>query len=257
MPPDPFRRASTQMEAAALTNAAVTVLAAPEAPGLTLDDGLAASPERFFNRELSWLAFNRRVIEESENPRHPLLERLRFLAISANNLDEFYMVRVAGLREQVREGVRVLSQDGLTAAEQLVRVNAEAAELLAEQQDQWRDLRIALSEEGLTVVDAGDINQADRSALEEAFLRDIFPVLTPLAIDPAHPFPFIPNLAFSLALKLRIKRGHSDARSMYALVAIPAQVARFFELPIVGRRKGCRRFLSLEDEVSLFVDHLF
>jgi polyphosphate kinase len=243
------------MEAAAL---APDLSPAPTAPGLTLDTVLLQSPDRFFNREMSWLAFNRRVIEESENPRHPLLERLRFLSISAQNLDEFYMVRVAGLREQVREGVRVLSQDGLTAAEQLVRVNAEAAELMQVQQDQWRSLRIALADEGLTVVGSADVTGQDHRWLEEVFLRDVFPVLTPLAIDPAHPFPFIPNLAFSLALRLKLKRNGDEPRSMYALAPIPAQVARFWELPSGSRRgQKSRRFISLESLLSLFVDHLF
>ncbi|CAN7364587.1 RNA degradosome polyphosphate kinase [Phenylobacterium sp. LjRoot219] len=228
----------------------------PVAERATSDDpaALARSPERFFNRELSWLSFNRRVLAESKNPRHPLLERLRFLAISANNLDEFYMVRVAGLKAQVREGVRVLSQDGLTPAEQLERVNAEAADLMGDQQLRWRQLYSELASEGLRLVSPGEVTEREKASLEEVFAAQLFPVLTPLAIDPAHPFPFIPNLAFSLVLKLK---RHSDGRLLYALVPIPAQVARFWELPRAGRRKAERRFLSLEGFLVLFLDHLF
>ena len=215
----------------------------PSSPAL--NEAMLSSPDRFFNRELSWLAFNQRVIAESENPRHPLLERLRFLSISANNLDEFYMVRVAGLKGQVREGVRVVSQDGLTPAEQLERVNESAAVLMTAQQKRWRDLRIELREQGLNLIDAGDVTAPERAALCDIFQTQLFPVLTPLAIDPAHPFPFIANLAFSLVLKLK---RHSDNRSMYALVPIPAQVRRFWELPPTthGRaRRPSRRFIAL------------
>jgi polyphosphate kinase len=217
-------------------------------------NALADLPQRFFNRELSWLSFNRRVLAESKNPRHPLLERLRFLSISANNLDEFYMVRVAGLRAQVREGVRVVSQDGLTAAEQLERVNAEAADLMDAQQRRWRQICGELTAEGLQLVGPSEVSEREKEALEDIFAAQLFPVLTPLAIDPAHPFPFIPNLAFSLVLKLK---RISDGRLLYALVPIPAQVARFWELPRTNRRRTERRFLSLEGFVSLFLDHLF
>ncbi len=224
-------------------------------PHATATD-LAGSPARFFNRELSWLAFNRRVLAESMNLRHPLLERLRFLAISANNLDEFYMVRVAGLKAQVREGVRVLSQDGLTPAEQLVRVNAAAADLMADQQTRWQQLCLEMAGEGLHYVSAADVTPAERLSLETRFLSELFPVLTPLAIDPAHPFPFIPNLAFSLVLKIRRV---SDGRQLYALAPLPAQMARFWELapPKATRRKAPRRVISLESMVMLFLDHLF
>ena len=230
-----------------------TLTPVPSSPAL--DEALIGAPERYFNREISWLAFNERVLEESYNPRHPLLERLRFLSISANNLDEFYMVRVAGLKGQVREGVRVLSQDGLTPSEQLSRVNAAAATLMADQQRRWRDLRGELKAEGLHLIDQGDVTAIERAWLSEAFQSQIFPVLTPLAIDPAHPFPFIPNLAFSLVLKLKRLQ---DGKSLYALVPVPAQVKRFWELPANSRsRKPSRRFLSLEGVLALFLDQIF
>jgi polyphosphate kinase len=225
------------------------------APQLQLDETLMASPERFFNREISWLKFNARVLEEAANPAHPLLERLRFLSISANNLDEFFMTRVAGLKGQVRERVRTLSADGLTAAEQLERVNIAAGELMAEQQKRWRQLRNELTEAGIEVVKPNKITKTDRDRLEPEFLSQLFAVLTPLAIDPAHPFPFLPNLGFSLALKLRRER---DNKTLYALVPVPTQVRRFWELPGDGRSvKGRRRFVTLETVLLLFIEHLF
>ncbi|HET6970857.1 MAG TPA: polyphosphate kinase 1, partial [Phenylobacterium sp.] len=242
------------------TDVAPSVVPAPTAGSEPVaaprPEDLTGSPARFFNRELSWLAFNRRVLAESMNPRHPLLERLRFLAISANNLDEFYMVRVAGLKAQVREGVRVLSQDGLTPAEQLARVNEAAADLMADQQTRWRELCAELSVAGLRYITAAEVTEAERAGLEEVFLSQLFPILTPLAIDPAHPFPFIPNLAFSLVLKIR---RISDGRQLYALAPLPAQAPRFFEVTAgkTARRKAARRVISLESMVALFLDHLF
>lgn len=238
-----------------MPNDVVPINPSGEPPVASAED-LKASPARFFNRELSWLAFNRRVLAESKNPRHPLFERLRFLSISANNLDEFYMVRVAGLKAQVREGVRAVSQDGLTAAEQLVRVNAAAADLMTDQQRRWRDLCAELATEGLRYISADEVTPSERASLEKRFLSDLFPLLTPLAIDPAHPFPFIPNLAFSLVLKIRRL---DDGRQMYALAPLPAQVARFWDVTPgrPTRRRGQRRVISLESLVMLFLDHLF
>jgi len=214
---------------------------------------LAESPARFSNRELSWLAFNQRVLEEAGNARHPLLERLRFVAISANNLDEFYSVRVAGLVGQDRAGIGTPSPDGLTPAQQLAAIHERARALIDGQQDSWRALRAKLREAHLMVVDRPDLTDTDKEWLEEWFMDRVFPVLTPLAVDPAHPFPFIANLALCLVFKLVREE---DGGTMRALLPLPPQVQRFIRLPS-RRGAGAIRFVLLEDVILLFLDRLF
>jgi polyphosphate kinase len=207
------------------------------------------APDRFINRELSWLAFNERVLAEADSPRHPLLERLRFLSISANNLDEFYMVRVAGLKGQVLAGIATPSQDGLTPAQQLEAINRRAGKLMRDQQVTWRVLVQQLTEAGISVVAPADLVDDDRVWLEERFMSEIFPVLTPLAIDPAHPFPFIANLGLGFALQLNRR---SDGNRMEAMLLVPGTINRFIRLP--GKAV---RFLPIEQMIGLFLDHLF
>jgi polyphosphate kinase len=207
------------------------------------------APTRFINRELSWIDFNERVLAETANERHPLLERLRFLSISASNLDEFYMVRVAGLKGQQQAGIVTVSQDGLTPAQQLDAIYQRTHKLMQGQQIAWVSMREKLAEVGVFVIDPTDLEPGDRSWLERRFEADIFPVLTPLALDPAHPFPFVANKGFGLALQLERV---SDNQRLQALILIPASVHRFIRLP--GERI---RFLPVEQMIGLFLDHLF
>ncbi len=226
-------------------------LKTPLATPVTLGPDETTGPKRFFNRELSWLAFNWRVLDEASNPAVPLLERLRFLSISATNLDEFYTVRVAGLRALERSGNAKLSEDGRSPREQLLLIHEDARRLLQTQQAVYNKLKREMEAEGISLLTRSKLTARDLKFLEDHFLNKVFPVLSPLAIDPAHPFPFIPNTGFSLALQLeRI----SDNRELQALLPIPQQIARFVALP---GKPGEHRFLPLEELLLLHLNMLF
>jgi polyphosphate kinase len=206
------------------------------------DLAIAAPPapvsQRFINRELSWLAFNERVLEEASNSGHPLLERVRFLSISDSNLDEFYMVRVAGLKELAASGVYVKSADGLTPNRQLNAIAEVAGHLVDRQQRCWTDLQKRLHAEGVLILDHDALASNDRAWLRQLFVDRLLPVLTPIAIDPAHPFPFIPNRALAMVVELP----QDDGSQINALVLVPERVERFIRLP--GREV---RFVLIED----------
>ena len=211
-------------------------------------------PERFYNRELSWLQFNRRVLEEAGNRSYPVLERLRFLSIAAANLDEFYMVRVAGVYGQMSAGISTPSQDGLTPALQLAAINKFAANLVAEEQSHWRTIREELATEGLRVLRPDQLTSEERASLEKLFLTHIFPILTPIAADPAHPFPFILNKGLSIVVEMHRP---SDGKTMNGLIPIPGQLERFIRLDSEPGKPKEIRFIRLEAVIGLFLQELF
>ena len=226
-------RAETTTEAGA---AGTGEAAAPTAPG-----------ERYINRELSWLDFNDRVLEEAANPEHPLLERLRFLSISATNLDEFQMVRVAGLKDLVKNGVEVASIDGRTPAQQLAAIKARLADLFQRQEAAWEELRRLLAEAGVQAIEPADLDAAERGWVERYFEDEIYPVLSPIAVDPAHPFPFVGNQGFGLVVEFR-----SEKEARAGLVLVPAMLERMIRLP-----GAPIRFIAIEAIIERFIDRLF
>ena len=235
---------------AALVDLSLAPPASAIAPAVAPD-----SPDRFINRELSWLDFNGRVLEEAGNANHPLLERLRFISISASNLDEFYSVRVAGLIGQAKAGVAARSPDGRTAAQQLLEVETRAQQLMVVQQRAWRELAGPLRAAGIESAEVAGLSDADRLWLDAWFMERVFPILTPLAIDPAHPFPFIPNMGLVMAFDLH---RDEDGHAMSALIPLPAQVERFIRLPQPeGAAVGSMRFLLLEELIGLFLGRMF
>lgn len=207
------------------------------------------SADRFINRELSWLAFNFRVLEEAGNKSYPLLERLRFVSISSANLDEFYMVRVAGLKGQMHAGVTVASADGRTPAQQLQAIGSVVDDLLQDQQEIFRELCKELTKADFHLVEGRHLDIDEKTWLDDYFLQQIFPALTPLAIDPAHPFPFIPNRGACLALQL-VRPDHDE--EMMALVPLPSKIPRFVRL-----QGPSLRFMAIEDVILMHLTHIF
>ncbi|MGD9658833.1 MAG: RNA degradosome polyphosphate kinase, partial [Methylocystis sp.] len=223
----------------------------PAAPDATTPTA-SNDPGRFFNRELSWLAFNRRVLEEAANESHPLIERLRFLTISASNLDEFFMVRVSGVIEQIERGQTAPGMDGLTPSELLARIIESTDKMNRDQEATWRILRKQLEGVGVRLVERADWTSADLDRLNAHFDRHIFPAVTPIAVDPSHPFPFIPNLELSVAAQL-VRQ--DDERDLTGLVRIPGKLTRFVRLD--DGPNDALRFARIEDIIAQFLGQLF
>ncbi len=211
-------------------------------------DEFTIKPEYLINRELSWLAFNERVLDETENTRYPILERLRFLSISASNLDEFYMVRVAGLKALEAEDITTISDDGMTPSEQIAAINERAGKLMASQMRLWRELQPSLREMKVSVLRGDELTPDDRRWLEDFFIDEVLAVITPIAIDPAHPFPFIPNCGIGVVAELRRPGGEP----LTALTLLPSKIDRFIRLPGDGLR-----YIRLETVIEQFMGTLF
>ena len=220
----------------------------PSEPSVFSQPVSMTSPSRFFNRELSWLAFNRRVLEEAVNTRYPLLERLRFLAISGSNLDEFFMVRVAGILAQIYAGINTRSDDGLTPQEQLDAINESVADLREKQDEYFHVLKKELEKENIFLISRDRLSKQDIKALKSVFEESVFPVLTPIALDQAHPFPWLANLSHSLIFSMKDK----DGTERKAIIPLPAGLPRFIRLT-----KNPARFIALEDVVMQFIETIF
>ncbi len=206
---------------------------------------------KYINREISWLKFNLRVLAEASNLKNPTLERLKFLSIAANNLDEFFMVRVAGIYTQIKDKVSFLSHDGLTSEQQLKNIIIDTKKLLSNSNEAWSKLKIDLDKSGILFASYRDLNKSEKVRLNKIFRENIYPVLTPLIIDPSHPFPFIPNKGHFLVMLLN-KRNKS--KKFYATILIPQNIDRFIN---ISNRADVKKYLSIEHIISNYVNYLF
>jgi len=206
---------------------------------------------KYINREISWLKFNLRVLAEASNLKNPILERLKFLSIAANNLDEFFMVRVAGIYNQIKDKVSFLSHDGLTSQKQLERIIIKTKRLLTASNQAWFNLKVDLSKEGILFVSYRDLNKSEKVRLNKIFRENIYPILTPLIVDPSHPFPFVPNKGHFLVMLLN-KRNKS--KKFFAIILIPQNIERFIN---ISNRVDVKKYLSIEHIISNYVNYLF